>query len=128
GCLAATVALLAAPAGAQSGDVWWFDALKVGQAHAQTKGEGATVLVYDTEIDPTVPELRGADLEWSTQCEASENLGTPLREYGPTSAATSQDANHGTAMTALIAGQGNGGVVGMAPEASVFFVAGAPGP
>ncbi|WP_110240248.1 S8 family serine peptidase [Nocardioides gilvus] len=125
GAMAASLVLLSAGP-AQAADPWWFEKMRIGDAHAITKGGGARVLVYDAEIDPTVPDLEGASLEWSTQCEAGED--SAAESYDPTSAATSPDASRGTAMTALVAGQGNGGIVGVAPSAAVLFVAGAPGP
>ena len=67
--LLAAPALVGAPAaqGAVSAPAlqdgtWWFDALKIGAAQEQSTGEGVTIGLVDTMIDPTVPDLAGADV------------------------------------------------------------------
>jgi subtilisin family serine protease len=98
--------------------VWWYDAMKLGRWHQETTGEGVTVAVIDGGIDVNVPDLRGADVEKRVTCRKF-----PL----PSGRKYPSWADHGTAMTTLIAGQGTGnaaggqGVTGVAPGARVLF-------
>ncbi len=113
-------ALIVAPAAAHAKalDSWWYEAMRLGDAHKQTTGKGVTVAVIDDALDPAVPDLRGADIEFGQACDSDKKakpaIGNP-------------QANHGTAMTTLIAGQGTGnaagraGVKGIAPDATIRF-------
>lgn len=92
-------------------DAWWFKAMKIAKVHEDYTGKGVKVAVIDVSIDLTVPELRGADV----------SLGAAYGGGRAESAPRAGLANHGTAMTALIVGQGNGGVTGVAPDAEVTF-------
>jgi subtilisin family serine protease len=95
---------------------WWYDALVVEEAHRETTGEGATVIMGDGGIDTTVPELRGADLTLHENCNG-----------GQTTSVTKPLAQHGTTMASLIVGSGRGngpggkGVAGIAPGARLMY-------
>jgi len=95
---------------------WWYDALRIRQAHRESTGEGVTVAVIDDTIDPSVPELRGQDVRPRTNC-----VGTRVHVGG------FPHADHGTGMVSLVAGSGRGdaaggrGIAGVAPEARVLF-------
>ncbi|MEO5653835.1 MAG: S8 family serine peptidase [Marmoricola sp.] len=95
---------------------WWYDKLKVGRAHAEATGAGVTVAVIDGSIDPSVAELQGVDLTRRVDCDGNR---VPIRSG-------SLD-DHGTLMSALIAGTGRGngpggaGVRGIAPDAKLLF-------
>jgi hypothetical protein len=101
-----------------SGDsgVWWYDAMELEAAHAETRGEGAVVAVIDDGIDQRVPDLKGADIDRRETC----------RGY-PFPSRRGLQSDHGTAMSTLIAGQGSGnapggrGVTGVAPDAQLRF-------
>jgi hypothetical protein len=95
----------------EADDAWWFKAMHVGEVHREYTGKGVKVAVIDGSIDLSVPELRGADV----------TLGRSITGKRSVSAPGAGEANHGTAMTVLIAGQGNGGVTGLAPDAEVTF-------
>ena len=112
---------------------WWFDALGIGLAHEQTRGEGATVAVIDTLVDPSVPDLAGADLQLAgNMCGTQyEGIDQPVSgtqaSFGSTVEAPAAD--HATSMVSLVVGQGTGngpagaGVTGVAPDATVLFYA-----
>ncbi|MBK6440817.1 MAG: S8 family serine peptidase [Actinomycetales bacterium] len=121
-------ALLAAPPSALAapGDLtavqarasqWWLDGLGVSKAHQVTRGEGVTVCEIDSIFDTSHPDLVGADVSMGadlTHARLSDFVGDPQKD-------------HGTAMTALIVGQGSGpdrkeGTLGTAPKARVVFV------
>ncbi|MFE1362138.1 S8 family serine peptidase [Streptomyces harbinensis] len=110
--LALTAALTTAPATtAQAADTpqhpWYFDTYRIDEVWEHTTGEGITVAVIDTGVDPTLPELQGQVLD-----------GTDLTA-APQGAHVDTDG-HGTDMAALIAGTGNGGVQGLAPGATIL--------
>lgn len=115
------VSLTASPASAKQVDNWWFDALNLATIHQTDTGKGVTVAVIDGGIDPSVPDLKGADINLRLQCgiAGTEKNVTP---YPPSSF-----ADHGTAMTTVIAGQGTGnapggaGVMGVAPDARINY-------
>ena len=114
-------ALVGAPsaASAKTADPWWFSALHLADAHKKTTGKGVTIAVIDTGLDPTVPDLKGADIEFGAACAPRGKKSLPRpRDFA---------ANHGTAMTTMIAGQGQGngpggaGITGVAPDATIRF-------
>jgi type VII secretion-associated serine protease mycosin len=115
--LCACVLLTAPPAYAD--DVrdrqWGLDAVGARDAWNTTRGEGVTVAVLDTGVDPGHPDLRGRVLE------GRDLIGFGAGEGDP------HWARHGTAMAGIIAGRGHGpgdseGVLGIAPEARILPV------
>ena len=92
-------------------DAWWYKAMRIGEVHQKYTGKGVKVAIIDGSIDLSVPQLRGADIR----------LGRSISGTRSVSASGAGAANHGTAMTVLVAGQGNGGVTGVAPDAEVTF-------
>lgn len=116
---AALVGVLApaGPAAATPLDPWWFTALHMADNHRISTGEGATVAIIDTAFDPTVPELKGADVHFGLGCLKPGEKTKPL--------VSNFNSGHGTAMATIIAGQGTGnapggaGVTGMAPDARI---------
>lgn len=98
-------------------DQWWYDAIGLQQLQERTDGgEGVTIAVLDGYLDPSVPDLEGADVTIKPGCDDDE---TP-RDMG-------QEADHGTAMVTALVGQGSGnadgglGVLGAVPNATVNF-------
>ncbi|WP_449062113.1 S8 family serine peptidase, partial [Planomonospora algeriensis] len=92
---------------------WALTALDAREAWRTTRGEGVTVAVLDTGVDPAHPDLAGAVLE------GPDLTGTARRR--------SLWGRHGTAMASVIAGRGHGdgrspGVTGIAPAATVLSV------
>lgn len=118
--LAAAAFLLAVSAPPAHADViraqqWALDAMHTDDAWRTTKGEGITVAVLDTGVDPTHPDLAGQVL-----------TGKDLIGFGARSGDRAW-ARHGTAMAGIIAGHGHGpgredGVLGIAPEAKILPV------
>ena len=96
--------------------VWWYDAMALDDVHAVATGKGVKVAVIDGYLDPEVPDLRGAQISKGTGCRGA---ATPYL--------SGDVADHGTAMTTAIVGQGTGnaaggkGVVGVAPDAQLRF-------
>lgn len=111
--LAAASFLLAVPATPAHADViraqqWALEAMHTDEAWRTTKGDGITVAVLDTGVDPTHPDLAGQVL-----------TGKDLIGFGAGSGDRAW-ARHGTAMAGIIAGRGHGpgredGVLGIAP-------------
>lgn len=120
-----TAATLAAPAAAETDwasvdeGLWYYTRTGIAEAHQQTTGEGMTIAVLDGVINPDAPDLVGAGVQVSGTC--LDDAGTPLA-----ATSTGMDAEHGTAVTALIVGTGVGadgqlGVRGVAPGATVLY-------
>ncbi|GIH27335.1 hypothetical protein Aph01nite_56450 [Acrocarpospora phusangensis] len=104
--LAATVmVLVAAPAPTP------LDRLNVAPVWKQTKGSSITVAVLSQRVDANAPELRGRVVHAPDM--TGNYYSGPDTRSGP----------YGTAMAALIAGDGRGGgVQGVAPEARIMSV------
>jgi subtilisin family serine protease len=129
GALAAVAAVVTAvvPAASASADVasdglWYFDVLKVQAAHdAGFTGEGVTIAVIDSVINPDIATLRGTDLRVQESPECTID-GAPL----PVVSDDISLAYHGTNVTSMIIGTGAGddgqaGVKGVAPGATVLY-------
>lgn len=113
GALFAVTAAPPAAADAVRDRQWGLLALRAKEAWGTTEGEGATVAVLDTGVDPTHPDLTGQVLE-----------GVDLVGMGAVRGDRAW-ARHGTAMAGIIAGHGHGslklgGVLGIAPEAKIL--------
>ncbi|MFL6054208.1 MAG: S8 family serine peptidase [Actinoallomurus sp.] len=92
---------------------WWFGTWDIqDKVWPISTGRGVTVAVIDSGVNAKLPDLqgvvvRGADLDAGN--------GDGRTDYDV------QQGGHGTAMAALIAGQGNGtGMVGVAPGAKIM--------
>ncbi|MFB7762926.1 S8 family serine peptidase, partial [Streptomyces xiamenensis] len=73
-----------------------------------TTGEGITVAVIDSGVDPTLPELQGQVLDGTDLTRGQEGAHV-------------DDLMHGTAVAALMAGTGvGGGVQGLAPGVQIL--------
>ena len=118
------VALATPPAWADAASegLWYFDVLNVQAAHdAGFTGEGVTIAVIDTQINPDVATLQSTDLrvEEGPDCHVD---GVPA----PTVTTDVAAADHATNVVSLIVGTGVGdggqvGVKGVAPDATVLF-------
>jgi type VII secretion-associated serine protease mycosin len=124
---AAAVAVLAAVAGlgaparaaaggyTPSGYEWWLANWKVPQkVWPLSEGAGVTVAVVDSGVQADHPDLSGVVLPGKDELGYSSN---GEQDYAP-------NGGHGTAVAALLAGQGHGvgGVVGIAPKAKILPV------
>ncbi|KOG53442.1 serine protease [Streptomyces griseoflavus] len=94
---------------------WALKAMNTQDAWETTKGEGITVAVLDTGVDASHPDLQGQVLP-----------DNDLVGFGA-SPGDKAWAEHGTAMSGIIAGHGHGtdradGVIGVAPEAKILPV------
>lgn len=114
-CAAAVAVLPAAPALADQtrDNQWHLRYLNIVQAHKISQGEGVTVAVIDTGVDPH-PDL-------------SNNLLSGTVTYPGESGDGRKDVDpgaHGTKMAGLIAahGRGNKGALGIAPKAKILPV------
>lgn len=90
---------------------WWMTSWKILKGvWPLTEGAGVTVAVLDTGVQASVPDLRGVVLPGGDVTGHHSNGETDL-------------GGHGTMMSVLIAGQGNGtGMVGVAPRAKILPV------
>ncbi|GIG36071.1 S8 family peptidase [Cellulomonas pakistanensis] len=98
---------------------WYFDAAGLANAHQQSTGEGITIGLLDTQINPAAPDLVGADVtaREPSYCAAEDGTAFPAVSTDP-------DARHATSMAALMVGTdagsgGRPGIPGVAPGASV---------
>ncbi|MCX4777283.1 type VII secretion-associated serine protease mycosin [Streptomyces sp. NBC_01264] len=115
GALFAVTAAPPAAADAVRDKQWPLIALRAKLAWGITEGEGVTVAVLDTGVDPTHPDLAGQVLE-----------GLDLVGMGAVRGDAAW-AKHGTAMSGIIAGHGHGslglgGIRGIAPRAKILPV------
>lgn len=101
---------------------WWLSGLGITAAQKVANGgAGVTVCLIDSGVNPQHPDLVGASFSGGTDLSGrgSPDGLTPLR--------MSDIPGHGTAMAALIVGQGHGanhadGILGVAPKATVMSV------
>lgn len=94
---------------------WQLAAVQAADAWGVTKGEGVTVAVLDTGVDPTHPDLTG---QVTTGLDAIGGGGKQGDAFWGV---------HGTWMASLIAGHGHGpnrasGLIGVAPAARILAV------
>lgn len=115
--LAAWCAAAAAPARADTvrdAQLWVLDAVSAPQAWQLTQGQGTTVAVIDSGVNPNVSDLAGSV---STGPDLT-GVHTPMRNpnWGV----------HGTWMASLIAGHGHAGggsgIMGIAPRSRVLSI------
>jgi subtilisin family serine protease len=128
-------------ASAKALDPWWYSALSLDEHHREVTGKGVRIAVIDGAINLDAPDLKGADVKLRGALRPGGTNKLDKARSWPTAGY----AGHGTAMTALIVGQGTGnaaggaGIRGVAPGAEVYFYqkdddptdtddAGSPGP
>jgi type VII secretion-associated serine protease mycosin len=94
---------------------WWFAPWAIDDIWPTTTGGGVTVGVLDSGANPKIPELAGAVLPGGDVTGQGSDGRTDFDK---------EKDGHGTAMAALIAGQGGGrsGFVGLAPGAKILPV------
>jgi subtilisin family serine protease len=109
--------------------LWYFTDFGVQEAFdAGYNGQGVTIAVIDSQINPNVPALQGANL--SIHEPALCDPDSQTRSRLPATS-TAPDAVHGTNMAALILGNGTPpadgsvGQLGVAPGAHVLYYASA---
>lgn len=121
--LLAVAAAGASPAVATTGEpdgLWYYTAAGLDRAHQTTTGEGVTVAVLDSAVNPEAPDLVGTDLVTHPEAYCTFADGS-----APPGVSTAEDATHGTNVVALIIGTGAGvdgqpGIRGVAPDATVL--------
>ena len=99
--------------------LWYYTRTGIAEAHQLTTGEGITIAVLDSVINPDAPDLVGTGIQVAGTCPA---------DYGSLHPATSvgEDAVHGTGVAALIVGTGAGadgrpGTRGVAPGVNLLY-------
>lgn len=111
------------------GGLWYFTQTGMADQHAITTGEGVTIGLIDSAINPDAPDLRGTDLE----VHEPAYCGTADGGAAAPAASTEATAGHASGMAALILGTGAGldgspGTRGVAPDARVIAYAALTGP
>lgn len=96
---------------------WWLGPLQMDQTWAVSRGQGVTVAVLDTGVDPNQPDLAGSVTTGPDYYPDGAALGDGASDWG----------QHGTAMASLVAGHGDGvngagGMIGVAPAARVLSI------
>lgn len=94
---------------------YWLDEYGIRAAWQTTQGEGITIAIIDTGVDPNVRELKGAVLPGTDL----SGQGDP-RGWAPVGGA---EGEHGTLVATMAAGRGSGpgnGVIGVAPAAMIL--------
>lgn len=88
-----------------------LDLLNVPTAWEHTKGDGATIAVIDTGVDPDHPDIDIDPANWNDwDTDGSERFTSP-QDYG----------NHGTHVSGTAVGGSAGGAhIGVAPEAELY--------
>lgn len=130
--VAAVAVCAATPAQADddlSSGSWYFEAGHVQDAHdAGFRGDGVTVAVIDSQINPDITGLRGADLEVdeTSFCRTPEGAEIPVVSTDP------DVAGHGTGVVSMIVGTGETEpgqlpLRGVAPDAKVLYYNGVAG-
>jgi subtilisin family serine protease len=115
--VAAAMAMSAAPARADSvrdAQMWVLDELNVPAAWSVTQGQGVTVAVIDSGVNPNVSDLTGS------VTTGPNYTGVRTPESNPNWGV------HGTWMASLIAGHGHdgggSGIIGVAPKSHVLSI------
>jgi subtilisin family serine protease len=115
--LGAAGAAAAAPAGADTvrdAQMWVLDAVSAPSAWLTTRGQGVTVAVIDSGVNPDVSDLAGSVITGPDLTGVHTPPGNP--NWGV----------HGTWMASLIAGHGHdgggSGIEGVAPAAKVLSI------
>ncbi len=113
----------AAVAGTAESGLWWFDRGNIQAAHdAGFDGSGVKVAVIDSQINPEVIGLRGADVTMREPSYCFDASGSPY----PTVSTDYVAASHATNVVSMIVGTGEapaGGapVKGVAPGVELLF-------
>lgn len=125
--LAAALVLAAAPAATATTDedgLWYYRAAAMDQLHQESRGEGITIALIDSQLNVAFPDLVGADIEVHEPSYCATEKG------GPALPATSTEptANHGTGLASLLVGTGVGvngqaGIPGIAPDVTIRYYA-----
>ncbi|MFJ4166189.1 S8 family peptidase [Microbacterium sp. NPDC089698] len=124
--VAAVVTVVAAPpanADDLSSGSWYYQALHVQEAlDAGFTGKGVKIAVIDTQINPAIPTLQGANLTPVDKTYCYDAQGKPI----PPTSTDYAAAMHGTHVASLIVGTGEAEpgqvpIRGVAPQAEVLF-------
>lgn len=121
--VAVMVPSAAAAAGTAESGLWWFDRGNIQAAHdAGFDGSGVKVAVIDSQINPDVIGLRGADVTVREPSYCFDASGVPY----PTVSTDYVAASHATNVVSMIVGTGEapaGGapVKGVAPGVELLF-------
>ncbi|MEZ3158543.1 S8 family serine peptidase [Microbacterium sp. BWR-S6Y] len=115
--LGAAPTAVAATDTAQANLDYWWSAYGIDAAHdAGLTGKGVKVAILEQQINPDLPIFEGRSLRVSDKPVCAEDPPVATTDANPSS-------RHGTTMTALIIGNGEGadGIRGIAPDADVTF-------
>jgi type VII secretion-associated serine protease mycosin len=113
--LCAVTAVPASADAVRDQEMWVLDMIQAPSAWAVTQGQGVTVAVIDSGVNPSVSDLAGSVISGPDL----SGVDTP-----PSSASWGV---HGTWMASLIAGHGHGGggssgIIGVAPQSRILSI------
>lgn len=91
---------------------YWFHGWAIDEVWPTSRGAGVTVAVLDTGVSADIPDLSGAVIPGGDVTDNGTDGRTDL----------GSGLGHGTAMAALIAGQGQDKIMGVAPDAKILPV------
>lgn len=124
--LGLTVLAAAAPTASAADDdgLWYYTGSGMAELHQQTRGEGVTIAILDTQINASIPDLAGTDLRIHEPSYCAAAQGEPALP----ATSTASTASHGTDVTSILVGTGAGingqlGVLGVAPDVTIRYYA-----
>ncbi|GAA3659540.1 S8 family serine peptidase [Microbacterium marinilacus] len=124
--LAMAASLVAMPAaavgatevGSDDDELWYFEDTGIPELQQTATGEGVTIALLDSGVNPDAPTLRGADIVGSEfSCPDGEGTVNGLHD--------DVSAEHGTYLASILVGNGEQvgdqpGVPGIAPDAALI--------
>jgi hypothetical protein len=104
--------------GPQDEPLWYLEDTGIPELQQRATGEGVTIALLDTGVNPDAPALRGADLV-GTEFTCAEGEGVVSGFHDDV------EAHHGTHLASILVGNGepvNGqiGIPGIAPDATLI--------
>ncbi|WBU38815.1 S8 family peptidase [Homoserinibacter sp. YIM 151385] len=103
--------------GSDDDELWYFEDTGISELHETATGEGVSIALLDSGVNPDAPALRGADIV-GTEFSCPDGEGTVSGLHDDV------EATHGTQLAAVLVGNGEPvdgqpGVPGIVPDATI---------